>query len=269
MYSGDEPPVPPLADNSDGMEGEFDPGNNGEDPEDPENGGEDPGDVGIDLQITGTKGEKDWFVSPVTLNVTATLPDPPQPTPSDGGTDTQPEETPPVVEPSIFLSIDGGADVLYSEGGYTYSEDGWHTVDVTVKDQEGNALGHASDSFKIDQVDPSLQIQVSGREGENGWLKSDAQASVSATDDTSKLMRADQQVNGGGLTEYAGVVDFTEEGTHTFAVEAEDNAGRAASDQRTIKIDKTKPVIADVFLQDEYFWDEEFPIRFTVSDAVS
>ena len=268
VYSGDEPPIAPLPDNSDGMDGEYDPGNNGENPEEPGDGGENPGDVGIDLQISGTTGDKDWYLSPVTLNVSVTLPEPPPPAPSDGDAETPPEETPPI-EPSIFLSFDGGSEVPYSEGGYTYSEDGRHTVDVIVKDQEGNLLGRASDSFKIDQVDPALQIQVTGRKGENGWWKSDVQASAGATDETSKLMRVDQQVNGGAMTEYAGMVDYTAEGTHSFAIETEDNAGRTASEQRTIKIDKTKPVIADVYLQDEYFWDEEFPIRFTVSDAVS
>lgn len=79
----------------------------------------------------------------------------------------------------------------------------------------------------------------------------------------------DNNYNGRGLRSYQAPFKETAEGPHQIYAEAEDNAGNITDIQTPFKIDKTKHVIADVYLQDEYYWDQEFPIQFSVSDAIS
>lgn len=255
-YTGDEPPLPipptELYDDGTGRE-EEEPGEPGD--------GQPPGDDGtIDIQITGTEGKNEWYVSDVSIAVSTTI------TVSEKEEEGGSEEE--NATPVISISIDEGTEQTGSDN-YTYGEEGEHIVTAYVRDAEGNVLGQASKPFKIDKNNPLLNTQVAGVTGDNGWMKSDVQVSVGATDEVSKLSRVDQAVDGASLAPYDGPIDITAEGAHSFYAEAEDNAGHVETDQQAIKIDKSKPVIADVYLQDEYFWDTEFPIQFTVRDEVS
>ncbi|HEU4963784.1 MAG TPA: S-layer homology domain-containing protein [Bacilli bacterium] len=165
------------------------------------------------------------------------------------------------------MRLDAGPE--QSGTSVTCDEDGLHTVYVSVQDHDGNVLGEASKSFKIDQTQPELGFQAAGEQGENGWLISDAEVSLTATDDTSKLLQVDQALDSSSLLAYQGKQVVTQEGLHTVHAEVLDNAQNKGTLDQTYKIDKSKPVISNVYLQDEYFWGQDFPIRFDVSDAVS
>ena len=259
--TGDEPPIPVDPDE--------------DDPQDPGDGGGTPGSGSVTIDISGTEGRNGWLTSPATIQVATdiTIPaeDPPaEDAPPAGVTDDdgEAEEPPVALEPELTLSIDGEAEVPVA-GSYTLATDGKHTVTAFAKDAEGTVLGQASEEFKIDQTVPSLRTRVAGVRGDNGWLISDAQVSVGASDETSKLYRVDSKIDSAALSDYEGPTTITAEGMHRVYAEAEDNASNRTTKEESFKIDKTKPVISDVYLQDEYYWDQEFPISFQVCDDVS
>lgn len=232
------------------------------------------GEGSIIVELNGIEGRNRWFTTDVSINVSTDITIPEPQTENEGGADGS-EGTEPDLDaepfdptPEIYLSVDGGAESVYT-GGYTFGEDGEHTVTVYVKDREGNVLGEASKDFKIDKTKPDLRTLIAGMRGENGWLISDAQLSVGSEDETSKLLRVDRSLDSGALSEYSGPIDLTEEGQHSLYAEAQDNALNQEEKTEPFKIDKTKPWISDVYLQEEYFWNEEFPIRFQVRDGVS
>jgi hypothetical protein len=242
-----------------------------------DNPGEDIPHADIQIEITGNTKKNQWFTDEVTISLSTTLESPideeedgisdglDNGNGSDGSSDSETQEPAP---PTIRYNIDGGGESKYV-GSIKFGEDGKHSINVIVSDDKGNVLGQATKTFKIDQTNPELVTQVAAVHGENGWLVSDAEISIGAMDETSKLARVDYNYNSRGQRTYQSPFEETAEGTHTIYAEAEDNAGLIESLQSIFKIDKTKPVISDVYLQDEYYWDQEFPIDFNVDDDIS
>lgn len=231
------------------------------DPSDPSNG-----DIIID--INGTKGKNDWFTSDISVSLETSIEIPVDEEENEETEEGEEPSEPVDLTPEISYSINDEPESSYS-GSIQFGEDGKHTITAYVRDKEGNLLGQASKSFKIDKTSPNLSTQVAAVHGENGWLLSDAQISVAASDETSKLTRVDFNYNGRGIQTYIDPFSETNEGHHNIFAEAEDNAGKIEMTQHPFKIDKTKPVITDVYLQDEYYWDTHFPIQFDVSDVIS
>jgi pimeloyl-ACP methyl ester carboxylesterase len=242
-----------------------------------DNPGEDNPNADIQIEITGTAEKNQWFTDEVTIFLSTTLEAPideeedaindglDNGNESGGSSDSEPQEPAP---PTIRYNIDGGGESKY-ETSIKFGEDGKHSINVIISDDKGNVLGQATKTFKIDQTKPDLDTQIAAVHGENGWLVSDAEISIGAMDETSKLARVDYNYNSRGQRTYENPFKETAEGTHTIYAEAEDNAGLIESLQSIFKIDKTKPVISDVYLQDEYYWDQEFPIEFNVNDNIS
>lgn len=224
----------------------------------------------IDITLSGTIGKNDWYTSDVNISLSTSIevlveePEEGEGNEEEGEQPAAPEPK----EPVISYSLNDGGEMGYS-GNITVSQDGYHTLHVYVRDDEGTLLGQASKSFKLDKTKPELSNQVAAVQGENGWLISDAQISIGSSDETSKLARVSYNYNGRGLQTYAGHFNETNEGHHTVYSEAEDNAGNVQTLTTPFKIDKTKPVIADVYLQDEYYWGEYFPIQFNTHDDIS
>lgn len=235
-----------------------------ESPSDP--GGEDPSEPGdsehpdIQIDIEGETGNVGWRKSPVVISIDSSieLSDPTAP-------DTLVSE---LDEAVVSYRIDNESEQIYN-GAFTYSAQGKHQVTAFVRDPEGNLLGEATRNFKIDTVRPNTQAQASGLSGDNGWLLSDVKISVTASDETSKLASVKYSVDGSPMIDYSGPKTITMEGIHSIAAEAQDNAGGVQPLDYSFKIDKSKPVIADVYLQDEYYWGQTFPIEFKTDDAIS
>lgn len=224
----------------------------------------------IDITITGTQGTNNWFTSDINISISTSIEIPIE-EPEEGEGNEEEGEPPAELEPKepiISYALNDGGEKGYSEI-ITVNQDGYHTLSVLIRDDEGSLLGQATESFKIDKTKPELMTQVAAAHGENGWLISDAQISIGATEETSKLARVDYSYNSRGLQGYTGYFNETNEGYHEVSAEAEDNAGNIQTITTPFKIDKTKPVIADVYLQDEYYWGEDFPISFTTHDDIS
>lgn len=199
----------------------------------------------LEIKVDGKEGKNRWKTSDVAITATS------------------------VPDAVTSIQIDDGTKVPFS-GSYTYSMEGKHMATVQWADAAGKQLGSAVKKIKLDKTKPIVNVQaVAGIPGENGWLRSDAEISVGAEDPISKLIRVDLGLDNRGLKIYDGPVQLTQEGIHPVSAEAEDNAGNVEHIETFVKIDKTKPVISDVYLQNEYYWDEDFPIRFQASDTVS
>lgn len=242
----------------DGIQGGSNP------PTDPGDPG-DPGDGSISIDINGTAGDNRWLKSPASISLATTLE---VPVPSEPGEGSEPDPADEAKQPAeLFYAIDGAGESAYS-GSFTYSTDGKHTIRVTAKDLEGKVVGEASKSFKIDQVTPALNTGISAEAGDNGWYVTDAQVSVGSSDATSKLAAVRLGIDT-APTSYGGPVWVRDEGRHQIGADAKDNAGWLSSQTTELKLDKTKSVVESVYLQDEYYVGEEFPIRFTAYDRVS
>jgi hypothetical protein len=234
----------------------------GEDPVDPGDSGHADIRIGLESEI----GSNGWRKSPVSMTIVSSIE---LPEPADPAIPPANEPVEPIApEPIVSYQINNGAEQTYA-GTFLHSEQRKHQVTAMVKDPKGKLLGEASRHYKIDTVMPDIQALASGLPGENGWLLSDSQVSVTASDETSKLASVKYAIDGSPLLDYNGPSTITAEGIHSLSAQARDHAGWVKPLQYTFKIDKSKPVISDVYLQDEYYWGQTFPIRFMADDAVS
>ncbi|WP_139487955.1 Ig-like domain-containing protein [Brevibacillus dissolubilis] len=197
------------------------------------------------IKLTGERGEKSWYISDIAFSSTQ-LP----------------------ANSTLSIKIDDGGEIPVSDS-YSYSEEGRHEAAFIVKDKKDKVIGQASKGFKLDKTKPEAQVQVAGVQGENGWHVSDVEVSVGSTDVTSKLAKVDYAIDSEILRAYQEPERFTAEGEHYVIVESKDNAGNVTEIRQPFSIDKTKPIISDVYLQDEYYWDQEFPILFQTKDSIS
>lgn len=166
------------------------------------------GDAGSDatspitsVALGGTPGNVDWYVTGVTVTLTAT----------DTGSGVK----------EIHYAIDGGAEttVAGSSTSIAVSTDGTHTVTYYAKDNAGNIESSNSITFKLDKTPPV--ITITGIEnGATYALGLVPTAAYTATDATSGLAASSSTLAGG---------DGLGLGTFTYTVTASDNAGNVAN----------------------------------------
>lgn len=150
---------------------------------------------------TGTKGNSDWYVSDVTVTLTAT----------DTGSGVK----------EIHYALDGGADTVISGSSASISvgTDGTHAITYYATDNAGNIELPSSVSFKIDKTPPAITI-TGVQDGATYALGLVPTAAYTAADATSGLAASSSSLTGG---------DGLGLGTFTYAVTASDNAGNVAT----------------------------------------
>jgi hypothetical protein len=91
---------------------------------------------GINVTLHGTKGENGWYISPVSIVITA-----------DNGTQ--------IID--VLYSINGGTWMQYT-APFIITTDGWISLEVNALDQYGN-WWYFSFSFGIDMSPPTIILQ--------------------------------------------------------------------------------------------------------------
>ncbi|MCD6468342.1 MAG: immune inhibitor A, partial [Thermoplasmata archaeon] len=189
--------------------------------------------------ISGTMGLDDWYVSPVTITLTATDGD-------GSGVD------------HTYYRLDGGTQVTYSSP-FTVSDSGLHTVEYWSVDKVGNTESHHTESFKIDVDNPTIEITqpISGLyfHGNRIWpvfnrtlfnwtkpiIIGNITIKTSADDDTSGVDRVEFYVDGvlketDTVAPYEWTWDETAFFTHTISVKVYDKAGHSVEASRDVRI---------------------------------
>jgi hypothetical protein len=126
------------------------------------------------------------------------------------------------------------------------TEEGEHTVTVTVTDEAGN-VGSASVTYYVDNTPPITNIILSGLEGNNGWYRSDVDVNLTASDNLSGVKEIHYILNGGSEKVIEGnTTSFTisTEAINSLVCWAVDNVeNEETHHNQDIKIDKTAPTI--------------------------
>jgi len=198
------------------------------------------------ISVTGTLGENSWFISPVTITLTAT----------DDVTGVD----------YTMYKLDSASWTIYTSP-FTVSDDASHTIEYYSVDNNGNTETVKSADFKIDQMPPITTHTFTGDAGNNGWYFN-MYFLLNAIDNTSGVDYTYYTIDDAGWNLYTGLVIITTEGTHSLEYYSIDEAGNIESVKGpfTFKLDSTSPEISLAKLEIDLF-----TIKFIaqVSDEVS
>ena len=146
---------------------------------------------------------------------------------------------------TIGITIDSGSKITSgitktaTTGGYECSytsatalSDGSHTVKFNASDNDGNAATQKSVTFKVDTVQPTLNVTSPAE----GLVTNNATVTV-------KVNETAVTVDASG--NFSTTVTLTE-GSNTITVVATDSAGKATTVTRKVTLDTKAPTITDV-----------------------
>ncbi len=133
------------------------------------------------------------------------------------------------------VSVDGGAWTSSA----TVSGDGVHSIDGRVVDKAGNQATQSGE-IKIDGTPPSVDAELSGTLGQDGWYVSAVTVTASASDALSGVASVQVSMDGGGWQNAPLVISA--DGTHSLRVRASDEAGNEATTSGpSFKVDAHPP----------------------------
>ncbi len=178
--------------------------------------------------LYGDLGTGGWYVSEVTVNLTAT----------DDVSGVN----------ATWYRVDGGDWTEFTEA-FDVTGEGSHTVEFYSDDLLGNVETTQSVSFDIDTVDPESGHAIDADDGDNGWYTSSATVTLSGSDDTSGLADIMYRVDGDVWAPYSGAFDVEGDGSHTVEFYAVDEAGNEeALHVVDVNIDATAPDVEYVVI---------------------
>jgi uncharacterized repeat protein (TIGR01451 family) len=173
--------------------------------------------------FSGTMGGNDWYVSNVTITLSATD--------DYSGVDY------------TMYSLDGASFTPYGSA-IIVTADGTHSISYYSVDGYGNIEATKGPfAFKIDQTKPVTTHAFSGTMGKLSWYVSNVTITLTATDATSGVDQTFYKVNSGNWTAYAGPVKISVDGQYNIYYYSTDKAGNKEADKGpfAFKMDKTKP----------------------------
>ncbi|MGQ9586961.1 MAG: OmpL47-type beta-barrel domain-containing protein [Thermoplasmata archaeon] len=175
--------------------------------------------------LDGTMGSDGWYVSSVTVTLTAT--DDP------GGSGVA----------QTMYRIGTGAWQTYT-APFSVSAQGTYNVSYYSVDHAGNVEATKYVEFKVDATAPTTTASISGTLGENGWYTSAATVTLAASDGTggSGVDTIKYRIGGGAWQTYTAAISVATDGTTTIDFYATDNAGNTeATKSVTVKVDTVAP----------------------------
>jgi hypothetical protein len=185
------------------------------------------------ILLEGTMGQNPWFISAVTITLSAT----------DDiiGVDY------------TMYRIDQGDWELYISP-ILVSNDGEHTIEYYSVDILGNTETVQSTVFNIDQTSPMTTHQFSGDEGLNGWYFS-VSFSLNSVDTTSGVNHTYYRIDDGEWLLYTTPVVIESDGIHALYYHSMDNAGNneQVKGPFSFKLDQTSPELTLVKQQIDLF----------------
>ena len=177
------------------------------------------------ISLSGTMGDNDWFVSSVTLTLSA-----------DDGSGSG--------VATIYHILDDADTMTYS-ASFLVTEDGWHTIEFWSVDNLGNTESpHNTDSFKIDTTSPSTLASLNPEtpNGQNSWYTVPVEVTLTADDETSGVAITYYRINDGAQQVYTIPFTISDDGIYTIDFWSIDNAGNIETAKSvSFKIDQAAP----------------------------
>lgn len=118
---------------------------------------------------------------------------------------------------------------------------GQGTTTFTVTASAGGSAS-GSRPWKFDSAPPSTNLNVSGGTLQNGWYRQYVDVFADASDAASGIASVQYQVDS-GVWQNGNALRMEEDGTHTIAFRAADNAGHTVIGDVTLSIDLTAPTV--------------------------
>jgi len=148
---------------------------------------------------------------------------------------------------NTFYRYDGGSWVTYHPLEQYYipiGGEGLHTVECYSVDYYGNEEDVKSETFGIDNSDPTIQVSVSGSMMDDIYTPP-VTVSVSGDDSLSGVESIQYRYGASGWMEYTGPVTFEDPGYYRFEAFVYDKAGNSAYESVDVVMDHApvKPLI--------------------------
>ena len=170
---------------------------------------------------SGTPGAEGWFVSVVTITLSA----------MDATSGVQ----------TTQYRVDAGTWVTY--GGAFDLADGAHTLEYYSTDVAGLQEAVHSEPVWVDTSAPVTLIDLNGTPGDGDWYLTPIEVTLSGVDPTSGVTSIFFNLDGAGYQTYAGPFMISGEGTHVLDVYSTDQAGHVEVPHNvTFGIDLVAPV---------------------------
>ena len=119
--------------------------------------------------------------------------------------------------------------------------DGRHNVDIHAVDNAGRTIS-SSKSFWLDTIAPDVTLDPSGTLGADNWYTTNVNLTASASDSTSGVDLFEYSLDNDAWITYTAPLSLAD-GTHTFSLWAQDDAGLVTQVDRTYKVDTHAPQI--------------------------
>jgi hypothetical protein len=204
-----------------------------------------------DISLSGTLGLDEWYISDVTVTLTAN------------------DDVSGVA--ARAYSLDGTTWITYT-GLFTISSEGITTVYYNSTDNAGNIEETKSTTVKIDKTNPMTTIDLTGTLGNDGWYLSDVTVTLGASDATSGILQIEYSFDDTTWIVYTTPFVIDTEGTTTVYVRSTDNAGNFEPGTFDVKIDKTPPDLTKSLsgtLGNNDWYVSDVTVTLSGSDSVS
>lgn len=181
----------------------------------------DAGSPSTEYSISGEMGDRNWYTSPISLDLTA-------------------EDETSGVDMTYYI-LDGGDWSVYTKkimiddgGSYSF---GFYSIDTAGNTGEIRII-----NFSMDNNIPWVETNISGEKGENGWFLSNVTVAMSGFDGTSGVSNISYGVNGGTWKYYSEMFGIDTEGENRIEYNVQDRAGNIAEfSSETVLIDRGAP----------------------------
>ena len=175
-----------------------------------------------DYNISGIKGENDWYISPISLKLFAY---------DDTGINI------------TKYKINDGKWKEY-KGGFEISKEGENVIQYYSVDNAGNEEEIKSMEIKIDFTSPKTMYSLNSKPNGNGWYKSNVEVILSSNDDASGIKEIRYKIDDKDWKKYEGKF-LLGNGKHNIKYYSIDNAGNVEEIKSIeIKIDEILPEIS-------------------------
>ncbi|MGC8913471.1 MAG: OmpL47-type beta-barrel domain-containing protein [Thermoplasmata archaeon] len=170
--------------------------------------------------VTGTSGENGWYVSEVSVKLSAL-------DNSSGVTET-------------YYRLNATDNwILYTQE-FLISSEGIYMLEYYSIDSAGNNEGVKQREIRIDLTPPEVQLSITGSFVYSGWYNSTVNVSITTTD-LSGISQILYSVDDGTWQNYTVPIKLSD-GVHAFSYQVKNGAGLITTNTTEIKVDTQAPV---------------------------
>ena len=171
--------------------------------------------------LNGVVGENGWYTSSVAIEIRGND--------AESGID------------SIMYQLDGANWQNY-HSSVEVSVEGEHDVAFYALEKAGNQAETGYLTFRIDNIIPTIDCNMTGEQGRNGWFLDGVKVNLTGQDELSGIAHLMYRLDGSDWIEYAGNLLIDVEGQHSLDYFAIDRAGNNGTiETKALMLDKTGP----------------------------